>query len=145
NEFVAGFIGSPQMNFADATLVKMGDGVGLEFEGYKIKLPASKNANGVLNDYIGKEVRFGIRPEHVHDEPEFLSKLADGNGIMDVKVDVTELMGAEIYLYVNINGIPFTARVEPTSTAKPGDDIKIALEVERIHLFDKETEQTIVN
>ena len=143
NEFVAGFIGSPQMNFADAKLIKMGDGVGLEFQGYQIQLPASKNANGALTPYIGKEVRFGIRPEHVHDEPEFLAQAK--SGILDVKVDVTELMGAEIYLYVNVAGVPITARVEPTSTAKPGDDIKIALELDRIHIFDKETEQTIVN
>ena len=143
NEFVAGFIGSPQMNFADATLIKMGDGVGLKFDEYELKLPASKNANGALNDYIGKEVRFGIRPEHVHDEPEFLAKNADAT--ITAAVDVTELMGAEIYLYVNINGMPITARVEPTSKAKPGDSIKIAFDLNKIHIFDKETEQTIVN
>ena len=128
---------------ADATLIKMGDGVGLKFDEYELKLPASKNANGALNDYIGKEVRFGIRPEHVHDEPEFLAKNADAT--ITAAVDVTELMGAEIYLYVNINGMPITARVEPTSKAKPGDSIKIAFDLNKIHIFDKETEQTIVN
>ncbi len=143
NEFVAGFIGSPQMNFIDATLVKKGDGVALKFDKYEIALPASKNANGELNAYIGKDVRFGIRPEHVHDEPEFLQKATDG--VVDANVDVTELMGAEIYLYVNINGVPLTARVAPTSKAKPGDAIKVALDLNKIHIFDKETEQTIVN
>ena len=143
NEFVAGFIGSPQMNFVDATLVKKGDGVALKFDKYEIKLPAEKNANGALNDYIGKEVRFGIRPEHVHDEPEFIAKA--GDSVIEAAVDVTELMGAEIYLYVNINGVPITARVAPTSTAKPGDSIKIAFALDKIHVFDKETEQTIVN
>ena len=54
-------------------------------------------------------------------------------------------MGAEIYLYLNISGIPITARVEPTSKAKPGDIIKIALDLEKIHIFSKETEQTITN
>lgn len=54
-------------------------------------------------------------------------------------------MGAEIYLYVNIGGIPVTARVEPTSTAKPGDSIKAAFELDKIHIFDKETERTIIN
>ena len=65
--------------------------------------------------------------------------------LFDAKVDVTELMGAEIYLYVNIHGAPITARVDPASKAKPGDNIKIAFELSRIHVFDKETEQTITN
>ena len=115
NLFVAGFMGSPQMNFLDATV----------------------KVNG--------EVVFGIRPEHVHDEPEFLAKCTSDNGVVDCNVDVTELMGAEIYLYVNIGGIPVTARVEPTSTAKPGDSIKVAFELDKIHIFDKETERTIIN
>jgi len=145
NEFVAGFIGSPQMNFVDAVLTKKGSAYALEFEGYSVELPASKNANGQLEKYVGKEVRFGIRPEHVHDEPDFIASVKNGNGLLTSKVDVTELMGAEIYLYVNINGVPLTARVAPTSTAKPGDTIQVALEVEKIHIFDKETEQTITN
>lgn len=99
----------------------------------------------MLDPYVGKEVVFGIRPEHVHDEPEFLAKCASDNGVVDCNVDVTELMGAEIYLYVNIGGIPLTARVEPTSTAKPGDSIKAAFELDKIHIFDKETERTIIN
>ena len=64
---------------------------------------------------------------------------------MDASVDVTELMGAEIYLYVNINGASITARVDPASKAKPGDTIKIAFDLSRIHIFDKETEKTITN
>ena len=145
NEFVAGFIGSPQMNFIDAKLVRNGSTFGLQFDKYTIDLPASKNSNGCLESYIGKEVRFGIRPEHVHDEPEFLAKCENGNGIVTANVDVTELMGAEIYLYVNIGGVPITARVEPTSTAKPSDNIQIAFDVNKIHIFDKETEKTITN
>ena len=145
NEFVAGFIGSPQMNFADATLVKEGGKFALKFDKYTIVLPDSKNKNGCLDAYAGKEVRFGIRPEHVHDEPEFLAKCENGNGVLEANVDVTELMGAEIYLYVNIGGAPITARVEPHSKAKPGDNIQIAFDLEKIHIFDKETECTITN
>ena len=100
-------------------------------------------ANGVLDPYVGKEVRFGIRPEHVHDEPEFLEKNTDN--IIKAEVVVTELMGAEIYLYVNIGGTQVTARVEPTSTAKPGDVIDIAFDLDKIHIFDKDTEMTITN
>ena len=147
NKFVAEFIGSPQMNVRDAILVKENGKFALKFDEYTVYLPESKNKNGCLEPYAGKEVYFGIRPEHVHDEAEFLDKYraAGGNGIVKANVDVTELMGAEIYLYVNIGGIPITARVEPTSTAKPGDTIEIAFDLEKLHLFDKETEMTITN
>ncbi|MBQ4238032.1 MAG: TOBE domain-containing protein, partial [Ruminococcus sp.] len=145
NEFVAGFIGSPQMNFMDATLVKEGGKFALKFDEYTVVLPESKNKNGVLEPYVGKEVRFGIRPEHIHDEPEFIEKCEGKNGVINANVVVTELMGAEIYLYVNIGGTQFTARVEPTSTAKPGDYVDVAFDLDRIHIFDKDTEMTITN
>ena len=130
------------MNFADATVVTKGNDIALKFDKYTIALPASKAA--ALKSYVGKEVVFGIRPEHVHDEPDFLEK-APADSIITAGVDVTELMGAEIYLYLNINGAPVTARVEPTSTAKPGDTIKVAFDLNKIHVFDKETEKTITN
>ncbi len=140
NEFVAGFIGSPQMNFINATLGKSGSDYTLTFDKNVIKVP-NKGMN--IDSYVGKEVVFGIRPENVYDDPEYIA--ANPNGVLEANVDVTELMGAEIYLYLNIAGIPITARVEPTSKAKPGDMVKIALDVNKIHIFDKETEQTISN
>jgi len=145
NEFVAGFIGSPQMNFIDAVLVEDKGKYALKFDEYTVYLPESKNKNGCLKPYVGKEVRLGIRPEHVHDEPEFLEKCEGRNGIISANVVVTELMGAEIYLYLNIGGTQVTARVEPTSTAKPGDTIDVAFDLEKIHIFDKDTEMTITN
>ncbi len=140
NMFVAGFIGSPQMNFINATVGKDGNTTTLNFADYKVPVPADKAAK--LADYVGKEVVFGIRPEHVHDEPDELAKAPI---TLEANVDVTELMGAEIYLYVNIAGQPITARVEPTSTAKPGDKIKIAFSLDKLHIFDKDTEKTITN
>jgi len=149
NEFVAGFIGSPQMNFIEAKLDRQDNQYYLNFEKNRIKLPESKNKNNILSNYADKTVILGIRPEHVHDEPEFLNKISlkgdSGSGILTVNVDVTELMGAEIYLYVTLGNTSITARVEPYSTAKPGDKIKIAFDLEKIHLFDKETEKTITN
>ncbi|MCQ4021896.1 MULTISPECIES: ABC transporter ATP-binding protein [unclassified Ruminococcus] len=140
NEFVAGFIGSPQMNFINATLGKQGSDYTLSFDKNVIKVPS----NGMnIDSYVGKEVVFGIRPENVYDDPEYIA--SHQNGVVDANVDVTELMGAEIYLYLSIAGIPITARVEPTSKAKPGDKVKVALDVNKIHIFDKETEQTISN
>jgi multiple sugar transport system ATP-binding protein len=143
NEFVAGFMGSPQMNFLDGTLSKEGADYVFHFGQYGVKIPAAKNKDDVLKDYVGKSILFGIRPENVHDEPEFVSKATEG--IVEADVEVTELMGAETYLYLNCEGNPLTARVEPTSTAKTGDRIKIALDLTKIHLFDKETEKTILN
>ena len=142
NEFVAGFMGSPQMNFIDATVVKEGANYALTFGTTKVAIPAHK-VNDELAAYVGKEVVFGIRPEDVHDEPDFLAKATNAQTTADV--EVTELMGAEIYLYLNCEGNAITARVEPTSTAKSGDKVTIAFDMNKMHLFDKETEKTILN
>ena len=142
NEFVAGFMGSPQMNFIDVTLTKEGATYYVVFGAAKIAIPAHK-VNDEIANYVGKEVVFGIRPEDVHDEPDFLAKSADTKATADV--EVTELMGAEIYLYLNCEGNAVTARVEPTSTAKSGDKVTIAFDMNKMHLFDKETEKTILN
>ncbi|MBR2406721.1 MAG: sn-glycerol-3-phosphate ABC transporter ATP-binding protein UgpC [Clostridia bacterium] len=153
NMFVAGFIGSPQMNFVDAVIGKNGDQYYCEFGSedtktrkgikYQIPLPAEKNKDNIFEQYVGKEVIMGIRPEDVHDEPRYLEAMPECR--VRAKVEVAELMGAEIFLYVNVEGSSLTARVEPTSTARPGDEIDMVLENTRIHLFDKETEQTICN
>lgn len=143
NEFVAGFMGSPQMNFIDVAISKENDVYTMKFGKYAINVPAEKNKDDVLKDYVGKEVVFGIRPEDVHDEPDFLAKATDG--IAEADVEVTELMGAETYLYLNCEGNNITARVEPTSTSRTGDKIKIAFNLQKMHLFDKETEQAILN
>ncbi len=153
NMFVAGFLGSPQMNFIDSKLVKKDGKFMVEFGTedtkttrglkYYIPLPDSKNEGGVLDEYVGKDVVMGIRPEDVHNEPRLLEEYADCK--VNANVEVTELMGAETFLYLNVEGFNFTARVEPTSTARPGDTIEIAIENNKIHLFDKETERAICN
>ena len=153
NLFVAGFIGSPQMNFIESKLLKEGDDFYVEFGSedtktragvkYKIKLPAEKNAKGALDAYVDKELIMGIRPEDVHNEADLIEKYPDG--IVEADVEVTELMGAETYLYMNCEGQAINARVAPTNTAKPGDKIKITIEPGKIHLFDKDTEVTICN
>ncbi|HIR56123.1 MAG TPA: sn-glycerol-3-phosphate ABC transporter ATP-binding protein UgpC [Candidatus Gallacutalibacter pullicola] len=148
NEFVAGFMGSPQMNFVDSTLDKKGDTYYVNFGKASVPIPASKvSGNKVenvdLSAYVGKEVVLGIRPEDVSDNPEDLEKMPDS--IVDADVEVTELMGAETYLYLNCEGNALTARVDPTSTVKSGDKAKITLDMSKCHLFDKETEKTILN
>ena len=143
NEFVAGFMGSPQMNFIDAKLDKQGDKFVVKFGKDIIPIPSTKIKDDSLNAYVGKDVVFGIRPEDVHDEPDFIEKLKDC--CITADVEVTELMGAETYLYLTCEGNSITARVEPTSVAKSGDKITIAFDMNKCHLFDKETEKTILN
>ena len=143
NMFTAGFIGSPQMNFIDAMLSKNENGVFLTFGDETVKLPEGKASNPALNDYIGKTVVLGIRPEDIHDEDAFLS--TQDSATVSAYVDVTEMMGAEYFLYLTIADKAFTARVNPRTTAKIGDTIKVAFDVNKIHIFDKETELTIIN
>ena len=85
----------------------------------------------------------GIRPESVHDEEMYLSNAS--TGIIECDVDITEMMGAETFLYLTCQGIPLTARVSPRSKARPQDKIKVAIDPNRVHLFDKDTEATIIN
>ena len=148
NLFVAGFIGTPQMNFFTGKLVKKDNDLYASLGTTQVKLPPEKANNPDLKEYIGQEVIFGIRPENIHDEPMFLSTLKDS--IMNVNVDVTELMGAEIYLYLGFegmedatNGKNVIARVSSRSTARAGDTIQVAIDTSRIHIFDKDTEKCI--
>ena len=140
NMFVAGFIGSPQMNFVTAAFSKEDAGYFLTFEGNKIKVPESK-VNEKMKAKVGQEIVFGIRPENIHDEEGFLSTFPDSS--FKVHVEFTELMGAETYLYLKVNDLAMTARVNPRTTAKINDDITVAFDVTKLHFFDKETEQSL--
>ena len=143
NLFVAGFIGTPQMNFINGKLVKKGDDVYFNFEDKSLKLPTEKANNPDLKDYIGKEVVVGLRPECIHDAPMQLAAFPDS--VVDAYVDVTELMGAEIYLYLTIGETNLIARVSSRSTTRAGDNIKVAFDMTRMHIFDKDTERCIIH
>ena len=142
NMFVGGFIGSPQMNFFTAKLEAEGDDVVAFIGDNKIKLPQGK-VNDDVKSYIGKEVVLGIRPEHIHDEETFIANQPDG--VVSAYVDIAEMMGAETYLYLEINNTKSIARVNARSNAQLGDTIKVAFDLNKIHLFDKDTELTIIN
>ena len=148
NLFVAGFIGTPQMNFINAVVEKKNGEYYISFCGNTIKIPNSKYLNekeeNVIEEYVGKEIVAGIRPECIHDDEMFLEKFADST--IEADVEVTELMGAEIYLYL-IAGEEqnLIARVAANSKARAGDKIKIALDPDKIHLFDKDTERYIAH
>jgi len=142
NIFVAGFIGSPQMNFLDAVLEKDGEGYCLEVSGDRLRLPAAK-ANEKIASYAGKPVKLGVRPEDIHDDAAYVA--ANAASSINVKVDVREPMGAEVFLYLKYGESMLTARVEPTTTSKAGEDLKVAIDMNRVHLFDAESEEAILN
>ncbi len=142
NLFVAGFMGSPQMNFLDATVKVEGNVANLVVAGKSIPLPAAKSKALIDGGYNGKTVTFGIRPEDVYDSEEFL---ANAPTTFESKVKVYELLGAEVYLYFDLDQFPITARVDSRTNARPGDAIKFAFDIDKIHVFDKETEVTICN
>ena len=143
NLFVAGFIGSPQMNFIDAKVVVSGSEVRLRFGSNSIKLPENKAKKLIDNGYEDKTVTFGIRPEDIKDEEMFISNSPDTT--LEATVKVYEMLGAEVFLYFTVETFDITVRVNPRTTARPGDTIKIALDGSKIHLFDKETQETITN
>ena len=140
NLFTAGFIGSPQMNFLDAKVLPEGK-LDLGDAG-KVDLPAEKAKKLVDGGYVGKTVIMGVRPEHLNDDPEVVAK---SNSVLDAKIEVYELLGAEVFLYFTINGSNMTARVNPKTEARTGSEVKFAIDVDKVHVFDKETELTITN
>ena len=143
NQFVAGFIGSPQMNFMDALVNVNGNDVTLKVGEHVLKVPASKRQALIDGGYDGKTVVLGIRPEDVHDSQAFISNSPDS--VIKSKIKVYELLGAEVFLYFDLEGTQMTARVNPRTTLRTGDDAIFALDMEKIHLFDKDTELTITN
>ena len=143
NQFVAGFIGSPQMNFVDATCKVVGDKVYLVAGPSEIELPPAKAKKLIEGGYAGKTVVLGIRPEDVHDSQAFISNSPDS--VIESTIKVYELLGAEVFLYFDVEGTQLTARVNPRTTLRTGDHAVFALDMEKIHLFDKDTELTITN
>ena len=142
NVFVAAFIGSPQMNFIDAVLSSDDSGYCLEVNGDRLHVPEAKSVDA-LKQYVGRTVKLGIRPEDIYDDELFLS--ANTGSVINVTVDVSELMGSEVYLYLKYGQSVLTARVAPTTASRTGDSIKVAFDMKKIHLFDADTEAVIVN
>ena len=141
NLFVATFIGTPQMNTITGTILDEGGTTYVQIGQFKVPLPDDKGRKPEVLAYAGKEVIVGMRPENLYDEPENLAKWSDS--VVEAHVDLVEMMGSESYLYLLLEGQNFIARVSPTSTARSGDKVKIAIDNSKIHLFDKDTEKTI--
>jgi multiple sugar transport system ATP-binding protein len=136
NKFVAGFIGSPPMNFLTVKVIEEGGSIMLDEGSFKIKADSSHNED--LRKYAGKEVFFGIRPEDLN------YTVSGGNNSFTVKVTVVEPLGADIHLWLTTETQPLVARTEPSHTFKVGDSASFIPKMEKARYFDKETEQAIL-
>ncbi len=141
NLFVAGFIGSPQMNFVDAVCEINDDKALLRFDDFVVRLPEDKAKKLIAGGYDGKTVIMGVRPEDITDDIEN----AENAAILDADVSGYELLGAEAMLYFTVAGSNMSAKVAANTEARYGDHIKFAINSAKVHIFDKETELTITN
>jgi multiple sugar transport system ATP-binding protein len=142
NMFVASFIGSPAMNFFEATIDRGDGGLVVDVpDSFTVPIPANKTDS--LDTYIGKTVTFGIRPEDIHDA-HYLPPGVDETTLVHVNVDVTEPLGSEVYVYVEQGGKEFIGRLDPRTAATPGITLEIVLDMNKMHVFDRDTEQALV-
>lgn len=139
NMFVAGFIGSPSMNFFDARLVERDGKMAADCKDFIVEIPENRTA--AYRQHMGKEVIFGVRPEDLHD-PEFTPP-GIAKALVEAKVDVTELMGSEVIVYLTTEHTQFLGRFDPRTSARVGNKIQAAFNMDYTHIFDKQTELTI--
>lgn len=142
NVFVAGFIGSPAMNFFRVILK---DGKIIDKEHHDFEIPVPEGKLKVLKDkgYNGKELIFGIRPEDVHTEEVFLESFPDQ--VVTAKVVVSELLGAETQLYTKVGDTELVSKVDARDFTKPGTEVRMGFEMNKAHFFDPETEKVVEN
>jgi multiple sugar transport system ATP-binding protein len=140
NRFVAGFLGSPPMNFIKGIMRKKNEKYSFECEGDVIDIP--DEVDHLLEAYVGKEVMFGIRPEDIWDVPS--SGWIEDKHIVETKVDFRELMGSETYVYAKIGSNAIIGRVGAMADPKPGSNFGLVFNLKRIHFFDPVTQQAII-
>ena len=137
NRFVAGFIGSPAMNFAPVRIVAEKGGLWAIGDGIRLEVPAPMTNR--LGPYAGRDVTFGIRPEDLH-----IASEADPVELtLDAVVEVVERLGSEILLDVAVGRVTMVASVEPTATAKMHERLRLGVNPHRMHFFDNETENAL--
>ncbi len=142
NVFVAGFIGSPAMNFLSGQLVDANGELRFQANNVDVVIPEGKAKTLREKGYAGKEVIFGVRPEDIHQEPVFLE--ASPNSIVNAHIEVAENLGHEMYLYLaGLGDANIIARIDGRAGVKEGANIKLAFDMNKVHVFDKETEQSL--
>ena len=143
NKFVAGFIGSPQMNMIQADAVEENGEVVLKFAGQQITLNADRAAALKNGGYVGGKVVLGIRPSDIHGDPESLQKFS--KSCFDAEVRVYEMLGAEALVYFDIDETGWVASLGTSQKIAVGDRIRLAMDTSKIHIFDNTTEETITD
>jgi multiple sugar transport system ATP-binding protein len=141
NVFVAGFIGSPSMNFFDATVTGTKDEMYIDTGGFRVRVPAKYIQS--LSTHLGKKIIFGIRPEDIH-AAQYVPAAVNGQTVKG-NVEVTELMGNEIFLYLEANGVSFIARVDPRARAASGEAVEVVFNMDNMHAFDPASQDAIVS
>ncbi|MFZ3577329.1 ABC transporter ATP-binding protein [Virgibacillus sp. DJP39] len=137
NIFVGGFIGSPSMNFLNGTL----DDGHFVMEDLKVKIPEGKMKMLRDQNFVGKELILGIRPEDIHDEPLFIESTPETK--ITASIEVAELMGAETYLYSKVNEQDFVARIDSRTDIDGGEQLELAFDMNKAHFFNPEDELRI--
>lgn len=140
NKFVAGFIGSPPMNFIKGRIIKKDSKFYFSEDGFKVKIVEDMYPKAAL--YVGKEIIFGIRPEDIYDKL-FVSDASQDN-IVKVVVEIIEPMGAEVYLYIKTGKSSMIARVGSHDRPEVGQDMDLVFDMSNVHFFDTDTEEAIV-
>jgi multiple sugar transport system ATP-binding protein len=141
NMFVAGFIGSPSMNFFEADLQRADGGARIDFGKFSLPVPSAKL--DAIASHIGKKVYFGIRPEDVHDS-QFHPRGVDENAKMVSSVTVVEPLGSEVYAFIDVGGKEMVSRLDPRTPARVGQPLEVIVDMGKMHIFDHETEKALV-
>jgi len=139
NLFVASFIGSPSMNFLEAQLVERNGKISVDCRDFILEIP--ENKTDVYRQHLGQDIIFGIRPEDTHD-PEYAPPGIQ-QAMLKAKVDVTELMGNEVVIHLVTENSHLIGRFDPRTNARVGNTIQVALNMDRMHIFDIQTEAAI--
>ncbi|WP_037285862.1 ABC transporter ATP-binding protein [Saccharibacillus sacchari] len=142
NIFVAGFIGSPTMNFINGTLIDEADGLYFQAQNLHVEIPRGKAQILREKSMVGKEVILGLRPEDVHEEPVFLE--ASPKTVFTASVEVTENLGHEMLLYLTgLGGDTTIARVDGRSSVREGSQVQLAIDMNKAHIFERESEVNV--
>jgi len=139
NLFVAGFIGSPSMNFLEAKIAQEDGDLFIDVTSFRVKIPEGRCP--MCHDLVGKEVIFGVRPEHVQDRMYCIDPISDN--CFSAQVDFVEPMGSEMILYLSIGQASLVAKVNPKTSARKDSVIGVHVDMDRIHIFDRETGRII--
>ncbi len=141
NMFVAGFIGSPSMNFFEAKLARSDGGVVVDFGPFHLPVPQQRLDQ--IANYIGQDVYFGIRPEDIHDA-QYVRRGVDETAKLKANVTVVEPLGSEVYAFIENGGKEMVARLDPRTSARVGQPIEVVVNMNRMHIFDRDTEKALV-